>query len=142
MNGYAGSSRPKRQKQELAASNRAVPVSEKESGDPVVGLAVRIVEIIAIHIHCTRFLGSPSALVKSAHATGLRTPRLVQRLRTRPRGSGPRPGPSFAGAGGDRRGAGGLTCRSRPSAMWRSPARSFVGYRPSGITDDFSSRPP
>src|SRR6516162_1796921 len=28
-----------------------------------------------------------------------------------------------------------LTCRSRPSAMWRSPATSFVGYRPSGITD-------
>src|SRR5439155_759777 len=27
------------------------------------------------------------------------------------------------------------TCRSRPSAMWRSPATSFVGYRPSGITD-------
>jgi glyoxylase-like metal-dependent hydrolase (beta-lactamase superfamily II) len=28
-----------------------------------------------------------------------------------------------------------LTCRSRPSAMWRSPATSFVGYRPSGSTD-------
>ena len=28
-----------------------------------------------------------------------------------------------------------LTCRSRPSAMWRSTATSFVGYRPSGTTD-------
>jgi hypothetical protein len=28
-----------------------------------------------------------------------------------------------------------LTCRSRPSAMWRSPATSFVGYRPPGSTD-------
>src|SRR5262249_6217813 len=28
-----------------------------------------------------------------------------------------------------------LTCPSRPSAMWRSPATSFVGDRPSGITD-------
>ena len=47
--------RSKRQKQELAGSNGAVPASKRESGDPVVGLAVRIVEIIAIHIHCTRF---------------------------------------------------------------------------------------
>src|SRR5262249_27661804 len=39
----------------------------------------------------------------------VRPPRLVQRLRTRPRGSGPRPGPSFAGAGGDPRAAGGHT---------------------------------
>ena len=45
MNGSAGSSRPKRQKQELAGSNGAVPASETESEDPVVGLAVRIVEI-------------------------------------------------------------------------------------------------
>ena len=37
----------------------------------------------------------------------VRTPRLVQRLRTRPRGGGPRPGPSFAGAGGEPRVAGG-----------------------------------
>jgi len=28
-----------------------------------------------------------------------------------------------------------LTCRSRPSAGWRSPATSFVGYRPTGSTD-------
>jgi glyoxylase-like metal-dependent hydrolase (beta-lactamase superfamily II) len=28
-----------------------------------------------------------------------------------------------------------VTCRSRASAMWRSTATSFVGYRPSGITD-------
>jgi hypothetical protein len=56
MNGFAGSSRPKKQKQELAGSNGAVPASKRESGDPVVGLVVRIVEIIAIHIHCTRFL--------------------------------------------------------------------------------------
>src|SRR5262245_41793837 len=47
MNGFAGSSRPKRQKQELAGSNGAVPASKRESGDPVVGLAVRIVEIKA-----------------------------------------------------------------------------------------------
>src|SRR5215831_15080550 len=33
-----------------------------------------------------------------------------------------------------------LTCRSRPSAMWRSPATSFVGYRPSGITDRLSGQ--
>jgi hypothetical protein len=68
--------------------------------------------------------------------TRVRPPRVVQRFRTRPRGSGPRPG--------RRRPASRwwpLTCRSRPSAMWRSPATSFVGYRPSGITDrngDFS----
>src|SRR5262249_45452685 len=37
----------------------------------------------------------------------VRPPRVVQRLRTRPRGGGPRPGRSFAGAGGDRRVAGG-----------------------------------
>ena len=28
-----------------------------------------------------------------------------------------------------------LTCRSRPSAGWRSPATPFVAYRRSGITD-------
>lgn len=28
-----------------------------------------------------------------------------------------------------------LTCRSRPSPMWRSPATSFVAYRPSESTD-------
>jgi D-Ala-D-Ala ligase-like protein len=48
MSGSAGSSRPKKQKQELTGSNGAVPASKTESGDPVVGLAVRIVEIIAI----------------------------------------------------------------------------------------------
>jgi hypothetical protein len=48
MSGYAGSSRPKEKKQELAGSNGAVPASKTESGDPVVGLAVRIVEIIII----------------------------------------------------------------------------------------------
>jgi Metallo-beta-lactamase superfamily len=37
----------------------------------------------------------------------VRAPRLVQRLRTRPRGGGPCPGPSFAGAGGEPRVAGG-----------------------------------
>ena len=37
----------------------------------------------------------------------VRAPRLVQRLRTRPRGGGPRPGPSSAGAGGEPRVAGG-----------------------------------
>jgi len=44
MNGFAGLSRRKKQKQELAGSNGAVPASEMESGDPVVGQAVRIVE--------------------------------------------------------------------------------------------------
>jgi hypothetical protein len=48
MNGFAGSSRPKKQKQELAGSNGVVLASKTESGDPVVGLAVRIVEFIAI----------------------------------------------------------------------------------------------
>jgi hypothetical protein len=28
-----------------------------------------------------------------------------------------------------------LTCRFRPSAMWRSPATPFVGYRRSGTTN-------
>jgi glyoxylase-like metal-dependent hydrolase (beta-lactamase superfamily II) len=37
----------------------------------------------------------------------VRAPRLVQRFRTRPRGGGPRPGPSSAGAGGEPRVAGG-----------------------------------
>src|SRR5262249_45940291 len=45
---------------------------------------------------------------KAARVRGrVRPPRVVQRLRPRPRGGGPRPGPSFAGAGGDRRAAGG-----------------------------------
>jgi len=47
MNGSAGSSRPRRRKRERAASNGAVPTSGTESADPVVGLAVRIGEIIA-----------------------------------------------------------------------------------------------
>jgi len=47
MNGSAGSSRQKKQKQELTGSNGAVPASRTESGGPVVGLAVRIAEIIA-----------------------------------------------------------------------------------------------
>jgi len=47
MNGFAGSSQQKKWKQELAGSNGAAPASEMERGDPVVGLAVRIVEIIA-----------------------------------------------------------------------------------------------
>ena len=67
MNGFAGSSWPKRQKQELAGSNGAVPALKRESGDPVVGLAVRIVEIIAIRIHCTRFRDGAYA----GHVTGL-----------------------------------------------------------------------
>jgi hypothetical protein len=48
MNGFAGSSRQQGRKQELAALNGAVPASTKESGDPAVGLAVRIVETFAI----------------------------------------------------------------------------------------------
>src|SRR6185436_6507468 len=39
----------------------------------------------------------------------VRTPRLVQRLRTRPRGGGPRARRSFAGAGGEPRVAGGYS---------------------------------
>ena len=31
-----------------------------------------------------------------------------------------------------------LTCRSRPFAMWRSPATPFVAYRPPGSTDRLS----
>jgi hypothetical protein len=56
MNGFAGSSRPKKQKQELAGSNGVVLASKTESGDPVVGLAVRIVETIAIWYTSRRFL--------------------------------------------------------------------------------------
>jgi hypothetical protein len=48
MNGSAGSGRLKKQKQEIAESNGAVLASKTESGGPVVGLAVRIVEIIVI----------------------------------------------------------------------------------------------
>jgi hypothetical protein len=48
MNGFAGSSPPKKQKQGLAGSNGVVLASKTESGGPVVGLAVRIVETIAI----------------------------------------------------------------------------------------------
>jgi len=40
-------------------------------------------------------------------AVGFDHPRVVQRLRTRPREGGPRSGASFAGTGGDRRAAGG-----------------------------------
>ena len=54
MNGSAGSIRPKKQEQELTGSNGDVPASEKESGDPVVGLAVSIVEIITIRHTCSR----------------------------------------------------------------------------------------
>ena len=66
----------------------------------------------------------------------LRSPRLAQRFRPRPRGGGPRPGWSLAGAGGDAASRWWpLTCRSRPSAGWRSPATCFVSYRPTGSTD-------
>src|SRR6202043_4273109 len=55
----------------------------------------------------------------------VRAPRLVQRLRTRPRGGGARPGPSFAGTGGEPRAAGGhspvvpvrLPCGGRPRRL-------------------------
>jgi hypothetical protein len=39
----------------IESAKKAVRASKRENGDPVVGLAVRIVEIIAIDIHCTRF---------------------------------------------------------------------------------------
>ena len=66
----------------------------------------------------------------------VRTPRLVQRLRTRPRGGGPRPGPSFAGAGGEPRVAGGHS----PVVPVRRPCggrrrRLSLGTGPSEITD-------
>src|SRR5262249_35329022 len=53
----------------------------------------------------------------------VRPPRLVQRLRTRPRGGGPPPGQSFAGAGGEPRGAGShppvVPVRLPCGARWR-----------------------
>ena len=67
---------------------------------------------------------------------GFDCPRLAQRLRHRARGDGPRPGRSLAGAGGEPASRWWpLTCRSRPSAVWRSTATSFVGYRATGSTD-------
>jgi hypothetical protein len=68
MNGSAGSSRPKRLKQEFIGSNGAVPASEKENGDPVVGLAVRIVEIIATShtLHPLPLIGLRPRWLKSA----------------------------------------------------------------------------
>jgi len=47
MNGFAGSSQQKKRKQDITGSNGGAPASERESEGPVVGLAVRIVEIIA-----------------------------------------------------------------------------------------------
>src|SRR5262245_47352987 len=44
MNGSAGSSRPRNQKHALIGSSGAVPTSKRENGDPVAGLAARIVE--------------------------------------------------------------------------------------------------
>ena len=68
----------------------------------------------------------------------VRPPRLAQRLRTLPRRGGPRPGRSFAGAGGEPASrCWPLTCPSRPSVGWQSPATSFDGYRPCGSTDRF-----
>src|SRR6516225_5495920 len=53
-------------------------------------------------------LAGPADVRRRRHVPGrVRPPRLAQRLRTRPRGGGPRPGPSFAGAGGEPRAAGG-----------------------------------
>lgn len=48
MNGSVGLSRQKGWKQELAGSNGAVPASKTESGDPVVGLGVRIVTVVML----------------------------------------------------------------------------------------------
>jgi hypothetical protein len=44
------------QKQEITGSNGAVLASKTESGGPVVGLAVRIVEIIAIPVYAPKNL--------------------------------------------------------------------------------------
>lgn len=56
----------------------------------------------------------------------------------------PRPGPSLAGAGGEPRVAGGLTCRFRPCAMWRSPGgrrrRLSLGTGSLGVLTAFSVR--
>src|SRR5262245_9124241 len=65
---------------------------------------------------------------------GFEHPRLVQRLRTRPRGGGPRPGPSFAGARGEPRVAG---CHS-PVVPVRLPCggrrrRLSMGTGPLGV---------
>ena len=72
----------------------------------------------------------------------VRAPRLVQRLRARPRGGGPRPGPAAAGAGGEPASSWWpLTCRSRPSAVSQSPATSFVGFRAPGSSDPLGIGP-
>src|SRR5262249_59670097 len=68
----------------------------------------------------------------------VRAPRLVQRLRTLPRGGGPRPGPSFAGAGGEPRAAG----RHSPVVPVRLPRggrrrRLSLGARRLGVLTAF-----
>ena len=56
MNGFAGWSSAKKARTELAGLNGAVLASKRESGDRVVGLAVDIVEIIAVHVlRCTHY---------------------------------------------------------------------------------------
>ena len=72
----------------------------------------------------------------------VRPPRVAQRLRTRPRGGGPRSGPSVAGAGGDRRDAGGHS----PAVPVRRPCggrrrRLSLGTGRSGTTDRLLVRP-
>jgi len=51
MNGFAGSSQQKKWKQEFTGSNGGAPASEMESEDPVVGLAVRIVDMCESGVH-------------------------------------------------------------------------------------------
>ena len=70
MSGYAGSSRPKKQKQELAGSNGAVPASKTESGDPVVGLVVRIVEINTIRQTLQPFPTIGTSTASIGHRSG------------------------------------------------------------------------
>jgi glyoxylase-like metal-dependent hydrolase (beta-lactamase superfamily II) len=54
--------------------------------------------------------GRAADVSRRRHFPGrVRPPRLAQRLRTRPRGGGPRPGPSLARGGSERRAAGGYS---------------------------------
>jgi O-methyltransferase len=78
MNGFAGSSRPKKRKQELAGSNGVVLALKTESADPVVGLAVRIVEFIAIGKQMTYCLSGVARLGVADHMNA--TPMAVEEI--------------------------------------------------------------
>jgi hypothetical protein len=65
----------------------------------------------------------------------VRTPRLVQRLQHDPEEAARVRVGLLRELAANRELLVATTCRFRPSAMWRSPATCFVGYRPSGTTD-------